>query len=843
MVNAEGGYHGGSAMAEKIKLVVWDLDDTFWHGTLTEGGHTYDRTHHGIVVSLAERGIISTICSKNDLAPVQAVLEAEGSWDYFVFPSVNWEPKGPRIAALIEDMQLRPCNVLFVDDNPINRNEALHYLPDIQVADETIIPTLLDSPLLKGKDDRALTRLNQYKLLQRRKADESKSGGDNISFLRSAQIKLVVEPDVEGHIDRAVELINRTNQLNFTKQRLPEDIPAARDALRAHLNRHFVQAGLVRVEDKYGDHGYVGFFLAEGFGPATRLVHFCFSCRILNMGVEAWLYHHLGQPKLRTVGDVLTPIGADTPCPDWINVAPSALDGAATETIRVSKVIAHGGCNIAALSHYFAVTGAEVVGESNVARNGLDTLVNHSVFLRYAMDGISEEQAQELLRMGYLPADWSTALLEPQPAEPVWLLSFLADADVMLYRHRTLDVTIPFNVIYPGKPPNLLDVETSEVPSTIATPWLIAALEHLKANYELVGRTSEAAFSDTLCRLLERAPKDARVFILLNNEVRWDEGGTSHAMPWKSRCNAWTRSVVARFPNAEVLDMAAFSGDSRGDPRDPNHFDRLVYYKIFRHITDRLRTWDSNRVAPSNNANKASKPMSTAMPSPHVTTIETGTSTHLSFALRSAFDMAMEERSALLPPLFQVRGFSGRKFRMFLQNLFGIVPDPRYLEVGVFCGGSFIPAIYKNTMSATALDNWSWDGSNLDLFKSYLKQFGGEAKVNIIESDFRAVDYAGIGRFNVMFYDGSHTEADQFDGVRLPAAAMEDTYIVIVDDWNWDQVRRGTFRGLRAAGCRVDYSIEVRIKLDVPGDNLPSVRGPISEWHNGMFAAVVTKAK
>lgn len=51
---------------------------------------------------------------------------------------------------------------------------------------------------------------------------------DPRGFLRTSDIRLIIEHDIEPHIDRAIELINRTNQLNFTKRRLPEDIEAAR---------------------------------------------------------------------------------------------------------------------------------------------------------------------------------------------------------------------------------------------------------------------------------------------------------------------------------------------------------------------------------------------------------------------------------------------------------------------------------------------------------------------------------------------------------------------------------------------------------------------------------------
>ena len=55
---------------EPVRLVIWDLDETFWKGTLTEGGITFSPENRDVVIALAERGIISTICSKNDLEPV-----------------------------------------------------------------------------------------------------------------------------------------------------------------------------------------------------------------------------------------------------------------------------------------------------------------------------------------------------------------------------------------------------------------------------------------------------------------------------------------------------------------------------------------------------------------------------------------------------------------------------------------------------------------------------------------------------------------------------------------------------------------------------------------------------
>lgn len=202
---------------EFIRLVIWDLDETFWRGTLSEEGiREYVTSHHDIVITLAKRGIISSICSKNDYKTVEALLKERGIWDYFIFPSIDWTSKGPRIKQLISDIQLRPETVLFIDDNKNNRAEAEICIPGLQTADESIIPTLLTDALFAGKHDPNLTRLKQYRLLEQRKRDEKLSGTDNKEFLRSSHIRVVIEPNISMHLDRAIELINRTNQLNFT---------------------------------------------------------------------------------------------------------------------------------------------------------------------------------------------------------------------------------------------------------------------------------------------------------------------------------------------------------------------------------------------------------------------------------------------------------------------------------------------------------------------------------------------------------------------------------------------------------------------------------------------------
>ncbi len=209
-------------------------------------------------------------------------------------------------------------------------------------------------------------------------------------------------------------------------------------------------------------------------------------------------------------------------------------------------------------------------------------------------------------------------------------------------------------------------------------------------------------------------------------------------------------------------------------------------------------------------------------------------------AVRDAFQDAMAMRGRLREEAFKVNGFSGKKFRLLLNNLMSEVPDPRYMEIGLFHGASFCSALFKNKLRAVGIDNWTEYNGKRQVFENNLNAFKSElADIEIIEKDFRKVDYTAIGKYNILFYDGSHSEKDQYDGIKIPQPAMDDTYIMIVDDWNWDRVRKGTFDALRDAKANIEYSIEVRTTFN--NENLPLVNGLNSEWHNGTIVAVVSK--
>jgi FkbH-like protein len=179
---------------EQIKLVIWDLDDTLWAGTISEGPIEHIPRNHDIVITLAQRGIISSICSMNDKSVALAELQKSSIADYFVLPSIDWNPKGPRIRQLIEDLNLRPVNVLFIDDLAKNLEEARFVSSELNVALPDILETLLDDPSVAGKPDPALKRLKQYKVLEHKILEQSAFHGDANDFLRQSDIKVSMLP-------------------------------------------------------------------------------------------------------------------------------------------------------------------------------------------------------------------------------------------------------------------------------------------------------------------------------------------------------------------------------------------------------------------------------------------------------------------------------------------------------------------------------------------------------------------------------------------------------------------------------------------------------------------------
>jgi tetratricopeptide (TPR) repeat protein len=209
-------------------------------------------------------------------------------------------------------------------------------------------------------------------------------------------------------------------------------------------------------------------------------------------------------------------------------------------------------------------------------------------------------------------------------------------------------------------------------------------------------------------------------------------------------------------------------------------------------------------------------------------------------AMKRALADALFGISDLDPAVLGLRGMSGKRYRYFINNLVRITPDARYLEVGSWAGSTLCSAINRNQVRAVAIDNWSLFGGPAAEFHANLARFKTEADATFIEADFRQVDFSSIGKFNLYLFDGPHGHQDQSDGVTLAQPAMDDYFILIVDDWNWPDVRTGTYEGIKLAGLSVQFSVEIFTSMD----NLHAkVHGKDSDWHNGYFFSVLERLK
>lgn len=263
----------------KAKLVIWDLDDTIWSGTLAENDELKLESHRVEYIKLLnDRGVVNSICSKNDFQKAKTALEDFGIWDEFVFPEIQLEAKGQIVAQIISDMQLRAPDVIFIDDNDANLREVSFFNDGIQVLDATDPDT--DSKLEEWVKSLApgRSRVGEYRQLEAKREAKRESNLDNVAFLETCNIKVVVirRSDNLPYAGRIEELVNRTNQMNFSKTRVAEG------SMAEYLINPKNETFSVFAWDNFGFYGLVGFAAIED----SKVVHLAYSCRIMNMGVE-----------------------------------------------------------------------------------------------------------------------------------------------------------------------------------------------------------------------------------------------------------------------------------------------------------------------------------------------------------------------------------------------------------------------------------------------------------------------------------------------------------------------------------------------------------------------------
>lgn len=318
----------------KTKLIIWDLDDTFWSGNLSEGDVVLKPETIALVRELTTKGIMNSICSKNNFEDVKNKfidLGLKDVWDLFVFVSIDWTPKGKRIQNIIKSMNLRNENVIFIDDNVSNINEAKFYSPNIMSATPEFINKIAEELYLVNDYDFEHTRLKQYKILEE-KSHQIAQASSNEDFLRSSKIKICIKKDCLNNLERIKKLITRTNQLNFTKFR-DENLE---DTIKNN------DCAYIIAEDKFGNYGICGFYALNK--KENKLVHFLFSCRIMNMGIEQFVYNYLKKPQIEIKGEVASTLDSKV---DWIEIVENLeIKTAPVPKLNNKNILFKGPCDL-----------------------------------------------------------------------------------------------------------------------------------------------------------------------------------------------------------------------------------------------------------------------------------------------------------------------------------------------------------------------------------------------------------------------------------------------------------------------------------------------------------------
>lgn len=202
--------------------------------------------------------------------------------------------------------------------------------------------------------------------------------------------------------------------------------------------------------------------------------------------------------------------------------------------------------------------------------------------------------------------------------------------------------------------------------------------------------------------------------------------------------------------------------------------------------------------------------------------------------VETAFQNAENNQSKIIGDIINMDGMTGTKTRHFYNNLLAM-DDARYLEIGTWKGSSVCAAMCNNKATVTCIDNWSEFGSHKSDFLNNFDRFKGNNTATFIENDCFQVDISTLPKFNLFMYDGNHTVESHYKALSYFYDCMDDVFIFIVDDWNWDFVRDPTQKSIQDLNLKIIYEKEIRLTSD------NSTTQARDTWWNGIYVAVLQK--
>jgi FkbH-like protein len=296
------------------KCVILDLDNTMWGGIIgddgIEGIQIGDLGLGKIftdfqlwIKQLKERGIIIAVCSKNTEAIAKEPFQTHPQMilkltDISVFVA-NWENKADNIRDIQKILDIGLDSIVFIDDNPFERELIKKEIPQITV------PNLPEDPAeylmyLKALNlfetasfiNSDVSRTLQYQQ-QTIRADLKKKFTNEEEFLANLEMSCVVAPLNAFTIPRVAQLSQRSNQFNLRTVRYTEQDLARLQSQPGYTTLSFT------LTDKFGENGLIAFVILKELKPDTLFVeNWAMSCRVLRRGMENFMLNCITEHSL-----------------------------------------------------------------------------------------------------------------------------------------------------------------------------------------------------------------------------------------------------------------------------------------------------------------------------------------------------------------------------------------------------------------------------------------------------------------------------------------------------------------------------------------------------------------
>jgi len=298
-----------SAEGAFTKCVVLDLDNTLWGGVIGDDGLAgivlgdFDEGEAFVglqrfIRELRRRGIILAVVSKNEQANALLPFREHpnmilGEEDISVFVA-NWENKADNIRAVQKVLNIGFDSLVFLDDNPFERDLVRQFLPDV------VVPDLPEDPALylRALAERNLFETASYSQADRQRPAQYREEAQrelarvvftNIDdYLRSLEMTVKLERFRPFDLPRITQLIQRSNQFNLTTQRYNE---AACEAMM--LDSAGCIPFTVKLADKFGDYGLISVVVLRLRRTDIEIETYLMSCRVLKRGVEQFVMNNI----------------------------------------------------------------------------------------------------------------------------------------------------------------------------------------------------------------------------------------------------------------------------------------------------------------------------------------------------------------------------------------------------------------------------------------------------------------------------------------------------------------------------------------------------------------------